>query len=124
MPAFSAVCKQCERHFEVPWDGDRTLLPTAATCPFCAHPDGYGGDDLSLVGAFQVECPVCGEAFTPEVPAKYIDYSTPTGLAPNMALTCKYCHTTSNFSPGDVAWLGQGSSMPQGRALGVGQQRA
>ena len=124
MPAFAAACKQCQRRFEVDWDGDRGLLPTAATCPYCAHPDGYGPNELLLVGAFQVACPVCGEAFAPEVPAKYIDYGAPTGLSANMALTCKHCGTTSNFKPEDVAWLGQGPSMPTGRPLGVGQQRA
>lgn len=123
MPAYAATCKNCGRRIEVDWDGDRRLLPTAATCSYCAYADGYNGDELALVGAFEVECPACEEAFNPEIPAKYIDFGAPTGLAGPMELTCKWCHTPSTFQPEDVMWLGSGPSMPEGRPLGVGQQR-
>lgn len=123
MPAYVADCKNCSRRVEIDWDGDHRLLPTAATCSHCAHADGYGEHDVVLVGAFEVECPKCGETFDPEIPVPYIDYSTPTGLKGHLELSCKMCGTTSPFAPEDIIWLGQGPSMPQARPGTVGQQR-
>jgi hypothetical protein len=123
VPAYVANCKNCGRRFELDWDGDRRLLPVAGFCSFCAYQDGYGEDEALLVGAFEVVCPACEESFNPDIPAKYIDYSQPTGLTGPLELTCKVCQTTSAFPPEEVHWLGTGASMPEGRALGVGQQR-
>lgn len=124
MPAYVADCKSCSRRLEVNWDGDHRLLPMAATCPHCAHPDGYGEREVLLVGAFEVECPNCQDAFDPEIPAANIDYAAPTGLKGPLELRCKMCGALSVFGPEDIMWLGRGPSMPQARPGGVGQQRA
>lgn len=123
MPAYVTNCKNCTRRLEVNWEGDHRLLPTAATCPQCGYADGYGEDELLLVGAFQVECPVCEDTSNAEVPARFVDYSAPTGLKADVTITCKQCGATSVFQPQDITWLGAGPSMPEASPLGVGQQR-
>lgn len=125
MPAYVADCKSCGERLDIDWDGDQRLLPVPATCPHCAHPDGYCGEEVHLVGAFQVTCEACGGVFSPQIPATNIDYSAPTGLKGPIELTCNACAHTGWYSPSEVAWLGQGESMPQAsaRAGGVGQNR-
>ncbi|MGH9105452.1 MAG: hypothetical protein ACRDZX_06360 [Acidimicrobiales bacterium] len=125
MPAYVCNCRSCERRLETDWDGDHRLLPFPVTCAHCGYADGYGEDEIKLVGAFQVTCKECEDAFLAEIPAANVDYGQPMGLEGPIELACRACGHTDWYQPQDVIWLGQGASMPEGKpgAGGVGQQR-
>ena len=125
VPAYVSNCKSCSRRLDVQWDGDHRLLPFPATCPYCAHPDGYGPGGLFLVGAFEAYCPDCEDTFNPEIPVDNVDYNQPTGLVGPVPLRCNMCSREHLYDPGDIVWLGRGPSMPEApaRAGGPGQER-